>query len=837
MKDFTKYEFNERLTEMTSLLQEQPGWGNGYQSSTGQTLIELMTHVTDELHYMLQRRTMEQYITTASLRSSIIARASELGYQYDRSVGNSGYVEITATDEFGNDFIAYADINIPEMTILILDDIEYITLESATIPQGESSTVVNIKQGKITTLVSEIDVDNRILLVDFENIDNDLFFVSVDGEQYLDVNSQASVNKRALTFLDPLDAFFDIKHDINGMSVVFGDDFSGKKPDSAVTMNYTIVDQEAEAINTIGRDFVFDGVEFLTDVNINDYYYTIKNTTKIDGYVDAESNESIKTNAVTYHKTNGRAVTNDDYAYWTLRTPGVDVVDVGVVGEDDLDSLIYNLNNVYITYLKDDGTDLTVTEHQKLRDFMETVKTSQAHLVFNSAKKLDMQVKLDVKRGKTLPIADAEVYDTVLKFLQDYFILEKGSIGKEVQSSDIIKALYDQKVLRNNVEYDLIDFAKIEVNGIVPLSFPFKTNKAFVDLASNYSSVQDDNFVLLLDNVICEVVVDSVDTSTEILTKMRDKIIEVTPYDARIVFGGVVFDAFGNSLPIEIDTSVGKTLLIGTETPFDSPVDIVSSPAIGTTLVYATLLADAVAVQHFYYSSRAGRRPMIPMRNGTTVTLTAPSDTDIKAFTRLVKGDASTEVLLETIAAGASFTQTFAIEHILQFEYVNNSTEDIIVDIDYPSFDGTAYGLEISSKDNFGDFVLLTSSGDLTTYITTDYSYFLPMDKETVSQDTKELAPGTVAIYNSAKLLIIRDTGDGFFKDIDGIVKATGSVNYYNGEIVFPTDMENGEYYVSFSQNVYGNFEVDNTTAIQLIDPIPSYNDAGESLSRITLVQ
>jgi hypothetical protein len=87
-----------------------------------------------------------------------------------------------------------------------------------------------------------------------------------------------------------------------------------------------------------------------------------------------------------------RAVTNTDYAYWARQVEELDIVDSSAVGELEIDTLIYNMNNVYLTYLKSDGTDLTVDELTKLSTFMDSVKTSQAHIVYRNAKKLYIQV-------------------------------------------------------------------------------------------------------------------------------------------------------------------------------------------------------------------------------------------------------------------------------------------------------------------------------------------------------------------------------------------------------------------------------------------------------------
>ena len=838
MKNYTQYNYDELVQRMTDLLRESEGWGEGFQSSTGQTLIQLMADVTDNLHYMLERRTNENYLELAQLRTSIIARACELGYRYRRAIANNGFVQFKIADvEIDGDMtpvFAGADIIIPKYTKILFDGVEYYTLEEAIIGYAQNSVIVKVVQGDLETIVSPLSAQNSILIQDYEYIDDQSLTVSTGGVEWGDVVRDLSdVNKRALSFLEPTDEYYDIKFAVDGMRIIFGNDFFGKKPDGDVTISYIRVDENDEPVIPTGK--VFDLDTPLTDINGLEYEIEVENTSSIRGFNPPEADLDIKRNATTYHRSNGRAVTNDDYAFWTKKSNAANIVDAMAVGEEELESLVYNLNNVYITYLKDNGEDLTVQEHTALRAFMDNVKTSEAHLVFKNAEKLFLQVLLDFKKHPTNPIADAEAYNIVNRFLTRYFRLGQGSIGKEVQASDVIRDLYKETVTRNNITYPLIDYAKIDLNGVLPFSYPLKTNKAFVDIGTAYSPADGEEFVLILENLVCRVDVFEIDTSTEILTRMRDKIIQVTPFDARIVLGGLILDPFGNPIPLEINPIIGKTMLIGVDTPYYSNTQILEGAAVGSTLARAILFADAVDVEHFYYSSRAGRRPMIPLRVGTTVTFQAPSDTAVNVYTRLNKDDPTTETLVATISPNMSYTDTFNSEHVLQFEYVVDSSDDRIAYINYPSFDGTAFGLEVSSKDNFGLFSVITSSGDLKDFVSVDYTLKLPVG---VSKDRNKnlLKPNAVHIAYTDGLKYLSDRGDGYFvNSVTNSLIPSGRVDYTNGEIVLPKDFPSGDWIVIYDQDEFNNFKVDGNTVIQMIPPKPSLNSGQQSLSRIGL--
>lgn len=840
MKDFTEYNYDQIVRKMTDLLKEAEGWGDGYQSSTGQTLIQLMADVTDNLHYMLERRTNENYLETAQLRSSVIARACELGYRFRRAIGNTGRLQIRINDidwgEYTEPKYAEEDIIIPRFTQLERDGGIFLTTEEVVLKKDTNVVEVDVIKGTLENFTQSLDQSLKSITIrDYEFIDNNTLFVSSNGVEYKDVVlDKTDVNKRALSFLQPDETYYDIRFSIDGMCLVFGDNFFGKTPDDDVFVEYINVFGAEEPVFSTGIIFETDHEFF--DLDMNEYEVTITNVTPIQGYQQPETTTGVRLNAPIYHKTNGRAVTNSDYAHWT-RSSGIGgIVDARVYGEHEIESLLYNLNNVYISYLKSDGQPLNTQEKSKLRAFMDVVKTTQAHLVFTPVKIANLRCTVDIRKHPTLPISDAEVYARVFSFFQRYFQLGEGSIGKGVQSSDVVRDLYRERVTRNGITYPLIDFCKIDFDCVQDFSFPFKTKKAFVELATDYTPTNGHEFVLVLENLVCSVDVVDTDDATAILTKMRDRIRSITPFDARIVLAGVALDAFGNALPIEIDPVVGATILIGTDTPFDSNISLIHPPVIGSTLAKVVSISPEVTVNHYYYSSREGRRPMIPLRIGTTINFTAPSDTSVTVYTRLNKDDPSTEATITTLTPNQVYTKTFTDEHTVQFEYANNSSDDRTVEVIYPSFDGTAFGLEIATTNRLGSFTVLTSSGDLSQSISVDYSIALPNFTNVTDVNNNRILPSSLRIVNMAGNIVLSDRGNGFFNFPNGQISPTGSINYLNGEITLPKNFQDGNYRIIYDQDIYDNFDVEDDTAIQLINPKPTINSTVESISRIRLV-
>lgn len=825
MKDYTNYDYQANLQRMTDLLANAEGWGEGYQSSTGQTLIQMVVDATDYLHYMLERRSAENYIQLAQIRSSLIARASDLGYRITRARGNTGTLNLALPD----DEIAVVDVVIPRYTEFTRNGVSYITSDDATIKVGENSVDVSVIQGSLETITTSVDANGEIMISDYETIDNRGMIVSEGTVEYLDVFTQTDANLRSLSFVGPDDAFYDIKYTVLGMVIVFGDNDYGKRPSTPLTIQFIRVNGSNDAVLALNQ--TFDAVSTLPREIV------ATNVSQIRGHFDVESDDSIRKNAPLYHRSGGRAVTSDDYAFWVKNSGIANIVDCKAFGEDELDSLIYNLNNVYITYLKEDGSVLTVEEQKALRSYLDNIKTSQAHLVFNSARKLLIQSLLEFQKNPEAPIADSEAYEIVYKFLVDYFDLGEGSIGGSVQSSDIIRDLYRLTTTRSNVTYPVIDWAKIELNGVLPFTTPFRTDRVLARLSTAYTPSNDDKFVLIFDNLVSEVDVYETDTATDIMTRMRDQIFLTTPFTARVILNGVALDAFGNPIPVEINPAVGATMLVGVDTPYFGPSTLIDGAAVGSTLARVVLRSPAITVYHYYYSSRAGRRPMIPLRDNTEINFTAPSDTDVLVYTRLNKDQENTESLIATIPAGQSYSFTsLNDEHILQFEYVNDSYEDRTAEIIYDNFDGTSYGLEITSTDRIGVFSVIKTSGDLGNFIDLDYTVTLPVFASVVDPNKDLILPGSVKIVYPDGVVLLRDRGDGYFENVSGELVPSGRIDYKNGDVTIPNVVPDGEFLFTYKQNKYDNFVVDANTAMQLIEPKPTINSTMESLSTIGVV-
>lgn len=840
MKEYTNHEYADLVSRAQDALKEAEGWGDGYASSQGQTLIELMADMTDSLHYMLARRSAENYMQTARLRSTVISRASDMGYRFKRVSGNSGYLRISLTNSSGNPVVATAPLTIPKFTPFTYGERHFVTSEECIIEMGDNAVEVLVKEGVKQTQTLTVPTNGIVFITDYSDIDQRGLYIDTPQGEYLDIVNHPQ-NKRALTFLRFNDRYFDIKYQTDGMEVIFGNNRFGARPSGNINL-ITIRTSVTSPILTENQSFELDEEllpEPLLDDMGNVYTFSVTNSTPITGAEEEESIESIKRNSPLYSRSNGKAVINEDYEYWILNSGLGGIKDAKAFGEQELRTFVYNMNNVFITYLTENGGRLTSQEHQAVLDYFKTLKVAAPHIVLRPANIMGLRYVLDAKKSPSLEVSDAEFYAILNRFMDGYFSLKAGSIGMTVHSSDVVSDLYKQRHNVGGVEREVVDFVKLQLFAHYDFDYPPRASKAFVTLDTDYDPTTGDTFILILENMVCEVPVYSSDTKTDILLRMRDRIMDVTPFVARVDLTGAALDGFGNPVPIEVNPAIGDSILIGVDTPYFSQDQLLGNFAIGSTTASVIRISPDVQFAHHYYSSPAGRRPMIPLRPGTTVNFTAPSDTSVRIYYRNDMHNAATEELYTTLAPGQTFDETLVIYHSIQFEYVSNSAQDVTVTITYPSTAGTSFGLTIENTAGRGLFQIQKTSGDLSDSVIVDYSLQLPVQPKTVlsTSNANLIVPGSLSIRRKdTNNMVFGENGGGYFTDGVNTI-STGRIDYATGEIylpeITPTDVP---LYVRYKQDGFDNFTVGSDTAIQLVSAKPSMSSSISSPSIIRVV-
>lgn len=804
MADFINYEYQDLVDRMTDKLKNANGWGDGYDSSMGQVLIQLVADTTDQLHYMLERRTTESYMYTARTRSAVIAKASERGYHYKRSMGNRGALTINITSP------AVANIIIPQFTEFQYDGLTYVSTEQVFIPTGQSNIIVPVVQGVLVNLdITQEELTSSgdfIIESGFDNIDDLAVVINADGFQLMPVWRNV---KRAMSFLTATDNFYDIRYGFDGMRIIFGDGNFGRKPIGNIGISYVQVNSQDEALTTLGNEFTTDLP--LVDVNGNTYEGAIFNSTSIRNGAAPEDIDSIRKNAATEHNATGRAVTDEDTKYWILDAGIGAIVDVNVTGENEAMTYAYNTNNIYVNYANQGNTELTPAQKTEMRDFLKTLSIANPHFVLQKANELLLSVGLSVKKDRLLDISTADYYQIIKQFLEGYFAIKRGAIGARYEHSDLIRDLYQLQITRNNIVYKLVDFLRLDIDLLLPFTVPVQNSEVLVKLSGETPKINGSTFALLLNNVLFQVPINSTDTNTDILLRMRDRIFATSPYLAEVLVGdstGTYQETYNNT--------VGGGLIVGINVPMNENDKMMGQFTIGSNV--GTVLVDSPAynIQHNYnvgYENTAGRRPIIPVAVGTTLSFTAPLDTDVRVYVRTNLNDPSTETLYFTVSNGNFFSDTFENYHSVQLEYVQTSSNNMTVSFNYPLVDSAANtGLRIYTRDGYGTFTASKDVGDIAQFSSVLKNKKLPI----IQNGEFVVLPETLTIVDENNNTLYRSTRAGTLISSVNIPSLDGRVNFRTGVVTIPSELINANYFIKFKQDKYQNVQLSENTIARL---------------------
>lgn len=481
-RDLTTYNYQDLVDRMTENLSEKEGWGDAYDSSMGQTLIQMVADATDILHYMQERRSRESYLETAKLPSSIRALAGERGYRPRRNVSSSGFLKIGLYDASGNQLSPQGTVFIPRYTKFFYDEVTFVNKEDIFITADSPEITFEVMEGipqtetYDPTSTSFFGQNGYILYTDYVGMEeNSIVINDGDGDEWVDVRSSSitSTYKGALSFVENTEKYYDVKISVDGLRVIFGDGQFGAKPQTALTVEWVESTGEDTNITATGLEFKLQQNTLQDDINVippNVYYYKIENVTPIRGGLAAESIATIRLKAPEYFKTGDRAVTRQDFDFWMVRSGIGGIVDVNNYGEQELGLNIYRMNQAYCSYLTSGGDDLTADQLEAAREFIDNYKVGIPHITFIPADKLYFQYNLKIARDQNLRVSNSEVYQYVREQIAEVFAFKEGSINRPVYFSEMIEFLHNLTITRDGIVQNIARYVTLESNVVYPIT-------------------------------------------------------------------------------------------------------------------------------------------------------------------------------------------------------------------------------------------------------------------------------------------------------------------------------------------------------------------------------
>lgn len=400
-------------------------WTDFNESDLGVVLLELFCGIGDMLAYYLDAQAAEAFLPTARQRQNVINLCKLIGYRLDSPVA------ATTVFRFALSTASADDITIPNRTVckakLDDGDVEFETIESATIPRGQLSADAGARQGvrRLEEFTATGGRGQRYALTP-TSIAQGSVQVHLGGVDW----------EEARLFID---SGADSRHfqvETDGLDVawiIFGDGVHGAVPLVGETIT-------AEYLETLGSEGNI-GRELVTEI-VSPIYH---NGTRIDlavtnpvastGGSDRESLEHAKLQAPAELRSLWKAVTKDDYKALAEGFPGV--AKAQVLDANDCSNIRYYQVNLAIA--PDGGGLPSPILKRELAEFIE------------SRKVITIEVNLFDPSYRSVPI-DAEVYvnpteqpeDVRMRAetaLRDFFSFEKMTFGQSVHFSDVVSLL------------------------------------------------------------------------------------------------------------------------------------------------------------------------------------------------------------------------------------------------------------------------------------------------------------------------------------------------------------------------------------------------------------
>jgi uncharacterized phage protein gp47/JayE len=471
--DYTARDFNTIKEALKAHIQSKfPNtWRDMYSSGMGMAWLELVCYAFDILSFYLDVNANETFLPTARDRSSVIRICELVGYKLRPATSAS--------------VVCTASISAPQIQDVIIrrgtkvstpKGVMFETVEDQRIPSGAVEAEVVFVQGQSTvdTFSSTGEPFQKFQLtssgVAFGSVS-----LTVDGAPWSEVDS--------LVYGDEDSEVFAIKYDENdNVYILFGDGTNGRCPfpGAVIEVSYRVGggEQGNISIGEISQTILgyLDGVVPETSVEVS-----IQNEERGSGGEERESIQHAKLWAPRWVKTNGRAVTVEDFdtlantfsdpihgtvafakAKLHQEIPEYNLVDIYVWGRDsegNITTVSSSLKNSLEEYFDNNGvgavriicTDVEVVDGDVVYiDISVGIRVSTDYSSVATSSAVNSAISNLFESDEILPGADfriSRVYQTIQSVLGvDYSILNMITASKRdveiVGSGDGVKTQF-----------------------------------------------------------------------------------------------------------------------------------------------------------------------------------------------------------------------------------------------------------------------------------------------------------------------------------------------------------------------------------------------------------
>jgi len=327
--DYTSKDYAAILQDMVTLIPTfSPQWTNRNPSDFGMTLLELFAYMGDILNYYIDRSANEALITTATQRQSVLDIASILGYSPTPATAST--VTLTFQNSSSSPIAVPAGSQVATSLVAnaTTSQIIFETNSSITVPAASGSTngTQSVLATQGTTVYNEVlGVSNGTPNQTYQLANANVIFgstkVVINGVTYQYVEYLVDSSGYAPVYTTATD-------ENNITYIVFGDGVSGRIPPTGVSI-YATYRIGGGSVGNVATGLIQYIIEIYgsstipVGLTVSNQDISVTGDGAATGGSDAESTDSIRTNAPLSIRAINRAVSINDYAYLAVQVKGV----------------------------------------------------------------------------------------------------------------------------------------------------------------------------------------------------------------------------------------------------------------------------------------------------------------------------------------------------------------------------------------------------------------------------------------------------------------------------------------------------------------------------------
>lgn len=374
-----------------------------FEGSSMAILLDLLAYNTHYLAYNANFVANEMFMDTAQLRSSVASLAKLVGYTPNSARapvadlklvindGTGATITIPAGTKFSTqvDGLTYTFVSIADKTVQPVDGIY--TAQSLEVYEG---TYVSYNY-----TYDSSDIDQRFLIPS-DRADSTTIKVAVQNSAS-DTTSNTYTKATSITELDGTSKVFFLQEAEDGQfEIYFGDGVIGKalEDGNIISISYVVTNKtEANGAQSFNLSGSISG--------FNDVTITVNSSAQ--GGNEAETLQSIKTNASNFYSSQDRAVTVEDYKT-KVKQLYANTQSVSAWGGEDAETPFYG--RVYISILPTSGSNLTDSTKDRIVKDLKKYSVASVTPVIIDPETTDIVLTTTVKFDEK---ATTKVADTI----------------------------------------------------------------------------------------------------------------------------------------------------------------------------------------------------------------------------------------------------------------------------------------------------------------------------------------------------------------------------------------------------------------------------------------